>query len=557
MTKYTLGIDFGTLSARTVLVDVKTGEIAASAVKEYRYGEITEQLPEKKVTLPQDWALQDPLDWLYALETTVREVLESSSITKEDVIGIGVDFTSCTILPCDSEGVPLCWIEKRKSQLHAWPKLWKHHAAQDEAEQITQLAQERQEVWLPRYGGIISSEWLHPKTLQILNEAPELFWVSGVYIEGGDWIVWQLTGNLTRNACAAGYKALYSDDLGYPSNEFLASLHPQFPQLSEKLRGNILPAGEYAGGLNEEWAARLNLKMGTPVGAAIIDAHSGCVGVGVAKPEIMVMIMGTSTCHMLMSAEQNLVPGISGVVKNGIAPGFYGYEAGQVGVGDMFAWFVENGVPSEYSREASQNGLDLHQFLSNKSAEQQPGLNGLIALDWWNGCRTPIVNADLTGLIMGYTLRTKPDEIYRALIEATGFGTRLIINTFIENGIDVKEIVATGGITRNEILMQLYADITGYPIKVVDTTQGSAIGAAILGATAAGGQGGGYDLLHDAAENMSPKILKEYVVNLNEHQVYDQLYCIYVELVDYFGGSPESPMKRLRSLHGSVLERHT
>lgn len=252
MTKYTLGIDFGTLSARTALVDIKTGDIAASAVKKYRYGEITEQLPENKVPLPQDWALQDPSDWLYTLETTVREVLESSSVAKEDVIGIGVDFTSCTILPCDSEGAPLCWMEKWKSQLHAWPKLWKHHAAQDEAEQITQLALEKQEAWLPRYGGIISSEWLHPKTLQILNEAPELFLASDVYVEGGDWIVWQLTGNLTRNACAAGYKALYSDDLGYPSNEFLASLHPEFPQLSEKLCGNILPPGVYAGGLNEE-----------------------------------------------------------------------------------------------------------------------------------------------------------------------------------------------------------------------------------------------------------------------------------------------------------------
>jgi L-ribulokinase len=556
--RYSIGLDFGTESARAVLVDVCTGRVAASTVFEYPDGVIDQNLPETDQTLPPDWALQNPADWLRAVEVTIPAVLHEGGVAPEEVVGIGMDFTSCTILPTTANGTPLCQIEGWRDQPHAWPKLWKHHAAQPQADKVNRLAIERGERFIKRYGGKISSEWLIPKALQILEETPETYDTAARIIEGGDWVVWQLTGNERRNTCAAGYKACWEKGTGYPSPEFLAALHPQLGNLvADKLSQAIYPPGTLAGGLRSDWAVKLRLKPGTSVGVAMIDAHAGTLGSGVAGPGVMAMVMGTSTCHMLMSRQQVLVEGISGVVEDGIVPGLFGYEAGQVGAGDMFAWFVEHSVPYEYHCEAERRGLSLHELLTEKAQTLRPGQSGLLALDWWNGCRTPLVDADLSGVVLGYTLATKPEEVYRALIESTAYGTRLIVDLFIEQGVAVERLVSGGGLTRNPMLMQIYADVTGREIAVAGTDQATALGAAMLGATAAGRAKGGYDTLGEAAEHMAPQPAAVYHPIPRNVAVYNELMAEYARLVDLFGRRSDSPLKVLRRLRGEVLSANT
>ncbi|MFQ5855864.1 MAG: ribulokinase, partial [Anaerolineae bacterium] len=365
MNKCALGLDFGTESARAVLVDVVSGEIVATAVEPYPDGVIDEALPDSSVTLAPDWALQNSADWLTTLEATVKAVLAESGAAAQDVVGIGIDFTACTILPT-ATGTPLHTLEAYRDRPHAWVKLWKHHAAQPQADRVNELASERGEPWLARYGGKISSEWLIPKALQMLEEDPEVYATADRIVEGGDWVVWQLTGELAHNACAAGYKATWHKSDGFPSADFLATLHPDLAHLyREKVQGSIVAPGRRVGGLRDEWAGRLGLAAGTPVAAPIIDAHAAVPGGGVTGPGTMYVIMGTSTCHMLMSEREKLVEGIAGVVEDGIVPGLFGYEAGQAGVGDIFAWFVENGVPPAYHREAESRGVSLHDVLTD------------------------------------------------------------------------------------------------------------------------------------------------------------------------------------------------
>ncbi len=548
MAHFALGIDFGTLSARAVLVDVATGDVVASAVHAYPHKVIDERLPGAADKLPPEWALQAPGDWLECIETLVPRILETAQINADDILGIGIDFTACTVLPTAAGGQPLCEMDEWQAHPHAWPKLWKHHAAQPQADRINALAAERQEPWLPRFGGIISSEWVHAKALQILEEAPDVFAASARIVEGGDWITWQLTDRLRRNTAAAGYKALHVEGQGYPSNAFLAALHPQFDQLQAKLAGEIMLPGQPVGGLTEAWGKRLDLRAGTPVGAAHIDAHAGCLGAGVADPDTMVIIMGTSSCHMFMSHQEAFLPGISGVIKDGIAPGLFGYEAGQAGVGDIFAWFVERCVPLAYHQEAAAQGTDLHDLLTQKAQGLPAASSGLLALDWWNGCRTPLVDANLSGLLLGAHLGTRPEEIYRALIEATAYGTRLIVAGFVNEGIPVKRIVVTGGLTKNPMLVQIYADVLNQVVTVVETPQGSALGAAMLGAVAAGASRGGYDDLATAVSHMAPAQTRNYQPDPASATSYGQLYDLYTELVDLFGRDGSSIMRRLRAL---------
>ncbi|MGB2774866.1 MAG: ribulokinase [Anaerolineae bacterium] len=545
---YTIGLDYGTQSARALLVRTD-GLIAATAVCDYVDGVIDEHLPGSRRALGADWALQNPADWLTVLEAIVPQVLAAAGVAGEQVIGIGVDFTACTILPTTADGTPLCQLPAWRETPHAWPKLWKHHAAQPQADRFNQVAVARGEAFLARYGGRVSSEWLLPKALSILEEAPSVYDAASRIIEGGDWLVWQLSGQERRNACAAGYKACWTKGEGYPSADFLAALHPRFAVVvEEKLSAEVLPAGAYAGGLTPAWAGRLGLPAGVAVGVAMIDAHAGALGMGVGTPGVLGMIMGTSTCHMLLGREAALAEGISGVVEDGIVPGLFGYEAGQAGVGDIFAWFVEHGAPAAYEDEARASGVSLHELLSARAARLAPGASGLLALDWWNGCRTPLVDADLTGVIFGYSLNTKPEEVYRALIEATAFGTRLVIETFTSQGVPVERLVATGGLTKNRLLMQIYADVTNRPIEVAGTEQATGLGAAMLGATAAGSAAGGFDSLGDAVAAMASVPAASYQPDAGAAAVYEVLYRQYSRLVDQFGRRADSPLKALRQL---------
>ncbi len=421
---YTIGLDFGTLSVRAMLVEIETGHITAMSVAPYQHGVIDRVLPDSEVNLKADWALQQPQDWLDGLTKVIRDVLVHVADPTQ-VSGIGIDFTACTILPVAADGLPLCQQDRWRQTPNAWPKLWKHHAAQDQANRITAVAAERNEPWLARYGRIISSEWLLPKGLQILEEDPDLYAEMTLLVEGGDWVVWQLTGRFARNTCAAGFKGLWHKADGYPDAGYLQAVQPDLGDFYEtKGWGEMAAPGTAIGPLTPEWAAKLGLPTDVKVGAGIIDAHAGAIGAGVTGDGVLYMAMGTSTCHMLLADHESLCEGISGVVEDGILPGKFGYEAGQAAVGDIFNWFTT------YAKQS-------HEELTEKAARLRPGESGLLALDWWNGCRTPLVDADLSGVILGYSLQTPPEAVYRALIEATALGTRLILDTFAAGNVPV------------------------------------------------------------------------------------------------------------------------
>ncbi|MFL5697668.1 MAG: ribulokinase [Ktedonobacteraceae bacterium] len=553
--KYAVGVDFGTESGRAVLVDVSTGRELASSVHPYANGVIDETLPGTMIALEPDWALQDPNDYLEVFTTTIPAVLAESGVHPHDVIGIGIDFTACTMLPTTADGTPLCCLPEWRNTPHAWVKLWKHHAAQPEANMLNQIARELGYTFLERYGGKISSEWFFPKAWQILNEAPQVYAAADRLIEAADWVVWQLTGVETRNECTAGYKAIWSEHDGFPPNAFFRALDPRMEHIvDEKMSRRLSPLGAQAGGLTEEAARWTGLKQGTPVAVANVDAHVVVPAATVLEPGRMVIIMGTSNCHMLLGTEEHDVPGICGVVQDGIIPGFAGYEAGQSCVGDSFAWFVEQCVPATYMRQAEASGVDIHQLLEEKAARLQPGESGLLALDWWNGNRTILVDVDLTGMLLGLTLATRPEEMYRALLESTAYGTRIIIDNFEAHGIPVKEIVVAGGLPeRNTLLVQIYADVTGRRIRQTGTSQGGAFGSAMHGAVAAGPEVGGYASIFEASRHIA-RLREEAYQPIPQHQeIYDQLYREYVILHDYFGRGANDVMKRLKRLREEML----
>ncbi|MCJ8014908.1 ribulokinase [Paenibacillus sp. KQZ6P-2] len=548
--KYAIGIDYGTQSGRAVLVDLSNGNEIADHVTPYPHHVIDERLPGSGVKLPLDWALQHPDDYLEVLRRSIPAVLKEAGVAHDDVIGIGIDFTACTMLPIDSHGTPLCLLDEWKHHPHSWVKLWKHHAAQPEADQLNRIAAERGEAFLPRYGGKTSSEWMLAKVLQILDEAPEIYEAADMFLEAADWTVFKLTGRITRNSCTAGYKALWHKQDGYPSQEYLKALDPRLEHLATtKLRGEVMPLGSSAGGLTEEMAALTGLKAGTAVAVGVIDAHAAVPAMGVVTPGKLVMAMGTSLCHMLLHEEEKLVEGICGVVEDGIIPGYFGYEAGQNAVGDIFEWYIDEAVPAYVKEHAYREGLDIHQWLEREAAAYNPGETGLLALDWHNGSRSVLMDTDLTGMIIGITLSTRPQEIYRALLESTAFGTRKVVDTFVKNGIAVDKLYACGGLPqKNRLLMQIYADVTGREIVVADSKHTTALGAAMFAAAAAGKAAGGYSSIVEAAKQMA-KIKQETFMPIPEHvRIYEQLYQEYCELHDYFGRGVNDVMKRIKSM---------
>ncbi len=541
-----VGVDFGTESARAVLVDVATGRELASAVHPFASGVIDQALNGSP--LPPDWALQDPDDYLDSMGTTVRGVIEESGIDPGDVIGIGIDFTACTMLPTTSDGTPLCRLPEFRSNPHSWVKLWKHHAAQPEADLINRVAAERGEQWLARYGGKISSEWFFSKSLQILDEAPEVYAAADRLIEAADWVIWQLTGEETRNGCTAGYKAMWSKRDGFPDSSFFAALDPRFADVvDEKMSRRIAAVGERAGEITAAAARLTSLVPGTPVAVANVDAHVSVPAVTVVEPGRLVAVMGTSTCHLAVSPVDLAVPGFCGVVEDGVIPGLFGYEAGQSAVGDIFAWL------DRFLSDGSTPSVERHRRLEQEAAALAAGGAGLVALDWWNGNRSILVDTDLTGLLMGATLATRPGDVYRALLEATAFGTRVIIETLEEAGIAVEEIVACGGLPfQNRLLMQITADVTRRPIRVAASQQAPALGSAMFAAVAAGAEGGGYASIVEASKQMARLGEDHYLPQEEEAAVYDDLYEVYRSLHDSLAAS-NSPMRRLRAIQHDVL----
>jgi L-ribulokinase len=561
VTRYAVGVDFGTESGRALLVDCADGRELATSVYVYRNGVIDERLPAPNddVRLEPEWALQDPEDYVRTFQATVPALLAETGVHPADVIGVGIDFTSCTMLPTLADGTPLCLVDDLRREPHAWVKLWKHHAAQPEADRINEIAADRDEPWLRRYGGRYSSEWFFSKALQILDEAPEVYERADRLIEAADWVVWQLTGVETRNSCTAGYKALWSKSDGFPADDYFAALDPRFAHVvDDKMSRRLAPLGARAGGLSEQAAAWTGLVPGTAVAVANVDAHVSAPAVTVTEPGTLVAIMGTSICHIALGDELAVVDGMCGVVEDGVVPGLFGYEAGQSAVGDIFAWFVEAAVPPAYHELARERGVDVHELLEAEAAELEPGESGLLALDWWNGNRSVLVDADLRGLLVGMTLATRAPEIYRALIEATAFGTRVIADALERGGVPVDRIVACGGLPeRNTLLMQIYADVTGRELLVAGSKQAPALGAAMFGAVAAGAALGGYDSIVDASRRMARLSETTYEPNPSHQGTYDTLYREYLRLHDLFGRHGDDVMRNLKRIqHEAIESRH-
>ncbi|HET8867417.1 MAG TPA: ribulokinase [Agrococcus sp.] len=541
--QHVIGIDFGTLSGRAVVVRVSDGAELGTAVHEYANAVIDDRLPATGDRLPPEWALQEPNDWLEVLRRAVPAALADSGVDPATIIGVGTDFTASTPMPVTEDGTPLCRLDGLAERPHAYPKLWKHHAAQAQADRINAVAEERGEPWLARYGGAISSEWEFAKALQILEEDPEVYARTDRWVEAADWIVWQLTGRYVRNACTAGYKGILQDG-EYPSRDYLAALNPGFADFAQKLDARIGQLGSAAGTLSAEAAALTGLPAGIAVAVGNVDAHVTAPAAKATAPGDMLAIMGTSTCHVMSSATLAEVPGMCGVVDGGIVAGLWGYEAGQSGVGDILGWYVANQVPPAVHAAAEAEGRSVHEHLTELAWAEPVGAHGLIALDWHSGNRSVLVDSSLSGLLIGTTITTRPEEIYRALVEATAFGTRVIVEAFNASGVPVERFVAAGGLLRNRRLMQTYADVLRMPITVIASEQGPALGAAIHAAVAAGA----YPDTVTAGDAMGNADEDAYVPDGAAADAYDALYAEYLALHDRFGRGGDDVMRRLKAI---------
>lgn len=529
MSKYAIGIDFGTLSGRILVLDIENHKECCTRVVDYPHGVIDKQIGEFK--LLDNWALQDPKDYLLVL-SSIENLLKENQINVNDILSIGIAFTSSTILPVNDKGLPLCFDEKFKNKPHAYVKLWKHHAAQNQADRINKVANETNQSFIKRYGGIVSSEWQLPKIMEIMEEDEEVFNATSLFIEAGDWIVQMLTGEFYGSICQAGYKGLYHDKEKYPSPDFLKLLDSKLVSIYEsKVLRDIKPVGSTAGVVNERGSKISGLRIGTNVSVAMIDAHSAVPATGISKSNEMLLIMGTSTCHLINHDKEVFVPGISGYVYEGMLPNLFGYEAGQAAVGDIFNWFVENYISDKYLAEADKKNMTIHEFLTDKCINLLNKETKLVALDWWNGCRTPLGNSNLTGVITGLNLHTAPEEIYLALIEATAFGTKKIIETFSTYGIPIEKIVISGGIaSKNQMITQIYANVLEREIIIANTMYPGALGASI------------YSLL--SIEPFSLDVVKTIQTYKSKNQTiiqpefkseyYNCKYSKYIELFEFF-----------------------
>lgn len=556
--RYALGLDYGTNSVRALLVDAANGQEVGTAVWDYQHG-------TDGVILSRDphLARQHPADYVKGAEVSIRKALAQASrrvrgFSPDRVIGIGVDTTGSTPMPVDGEGKPLAFQRRFASTPDAMAWLWKDHTGVAEAEEINKLAREIRPQFVGRCGGIYSSEWFFSKILHCKRTAPDVFKAAYLWVEIADWIPAMLTGTehpdrLAVGVCAAGHKAMFSAEWnGYPDADFLSRLDPALGDLRSRLRTKATSVDHAVGGLTPEWAKKTGLRPGIPVAAGAFDAHLGAIGAGI-KPGTLVKIIGTSTCDITIvpgSEPPHEVSGLCGIVDGSVLPGYYGLEAGQSAVGDIFNWFVS------YIRPHGKAGT--HEALARASSRLRPGESGLLALDWNNGNRTVLVDQRLTGLLIGQTLYTTPAEVYRALIEATAFGALTIIDRFEESGTPITEVVNCGGIAeKSPLTMQIYADVTGRPMKISRSAQTCALGSAIAGAVVAGVERGGHDNFQAAQEAMTGLKKKVYKPNTAAHEVYVRLYKLYKTLHDAFGtrgwqGNLHHVMKELITIRERV-----
>ena len=552
---YTIGVDFGTQSARAVLCRVSDGAVLSESECPYAHGVMSDRLP-CGTPLPPDYALQHPQDFLDALHATVHGVLDQSDINRADIIGMGMDFTCSTPMPVDQHGEPLCFDPRFERNPHAYIKLWKHHAAQWEAARLTELMREHDPELLPCVGGRLSPEAFFPKVWQVLREAPDVFDAADRFLEVGDWLTQRLTGNENLARSLATHKAQYREGVGYPP--LLRYADPRLAgMIGAKVRGKLIDIGAVSGYLTARQAAWLGLPAGIVVTAPHPDAMASLPALGITGPGPAALAAGTSSAMILCYSQFLPVEGTTSIMLDNTLPGLYGYASGQAAFGDLLGWFVSRCAPEEVLRAAQDAHISAHEELSRRAALLHPGESGLICLDWWNGNRSCLADMRLSGMLLGMTLQTRPEEIYRAMIEATAFGTRMIVDNFRAHGVAVEDFFATGGISRkNGMAMQIYADVLHMPVRVADTDQGPALGSAIFAAAAAGSARGGYDTVAQAVAHMASARYTVYHPDAGSAEIYDRLYAEYACLHDYFGRGGNDVMKRLKRIRQGALKQH-
>ena len=551
MSKYVIGIDFGTLSGRAVLMDAESGREVAEAVKDYAHGVMDVSLPSGK-KLPPNYALQHPADYIDVISTVVPQVVKDAGIDPCEVVGFGVDFTSCTLIPLDKDMTPLCFKDEYKDEPHAFVKLWKHHGAQPEADEINALALSRGEKWMPYFGNRLSSEWVLPKVLEILHDAPEIYDEVYRFMEAGEWMTYLLCGNEVHNPNLAGFKNLWTKEWGFPDNDFFTALDPRLSGIMGTKLGDIVgKTSDVAGKINENGARLTGLCQGTAVSSPLIDAHSAVPALNTVRDGDMTLIIGTSSGYLLNTKAATTVNGICATVGDGLFDGLYIHEAGQSAVGDIFDWFVHNCVPESDEVEAREKNTSIHKLLREKAKALNVGESGLLALDWHNGNRSVLDNGDLSGLILGLTLQTRPEEIYRALIESVAFGTKVIFDRFEECGANIKNVCAAGGIAqKDEMMMQIYADVLDRPIRIAGTKQACARGSAIMATVAAGC----YPDIFTACDALAIPDYCTYYPNEENKEAYKKLFAEYKTLHDYFGTGVNQVMERLTEIKRTVAK---
>lgn len=545
MAIYTIGVDFGSLSCRAVLVDTANGRECAVATSSYRHGVMDSVLAASGKPLPAHFVLQDPADYLASLAEVIPTVLQKAGVDAAEVVGVGVDFTCCTLLALDESGMPLCFDERFADNPYAYVRMWKDHSADLYAQRLNAVAQRRGEKWLALCGGAMSAAFAYPKMYQTAVEAPEVFRAAHSFMEAGDFITWQLTGVPTRGYLFAAFKSQYEKGVGYPARAYFAEVDACLADVLNKLPYEVLATGSLAGRVSEAAAARFGLAPGTVVAVAGPDGHSAASALGLQKSGDAFGIFGTSAPFFLQSDKHREVLGISGTCADGVLPGFWGYEAGLCCFGDHFAYAAEHYATEECRAEAAARGISLIQLLTERAARKAPGQSGLLALDWFGGNRNLLGDPQLSGLFVGMTLHTAPEDYLRALFEATAFATRVIFEAFAAADVPIKALAASGGIARkNPFLMQLFADVLDLPISVASTEQAGALGSAICAAVAAGV----YADMAAAIEKMADKPDRVYLPHAQNRAVYDELYAEYKRLHDYFGCGENNVMKTLRRL---------
>ncbi len=539
---YSIGIDFGTGSGRAFLINTENGEIEEQYIRNYTHGTIEGELGGEK--LPQNFALQNANDYMEIIEIGIPTIIEKANISVSEIVGIGIDFTSSTVIFVDEQMEPIHNKSGFQDNPHAYVKLWKHHGAQDEADLLFKTALEGKNRWLGYYGFNVSSEWMIPKIMEVNNKAPEVMAVTANIMEAGDWIVNRLTGQNVRSNCGLGFKSFWEAETGFHYDLFDKVDSDLSDIVRTKVDAPVVSIGDSVGTLCKEMAEKLGLSPDTQVSPFIIDAHASLLGIGSEKDKEMTMVMGTSTCHLMLNKEQHKVPGISGSVKGAIIPDLYAYEAGQTAVGDLFE-YVAKQAPYDYVKAAESRGISIFDLLNEKAAQLYPGESGLIALDWHNGNRSVLSDSNLKGSLFGMTLQTRHEEIYRAYLEATAFGAKMIMQQYQGWQMEVDHVFACGGIPKkNGLLMEIYANILNKKITVIDSEYAPAIGAAILGAIC----GGAHSDFNSAIEAMKEPVLYQVEPDPQQARIYKKLFSAYKELHDLHGYKKARIMRNVSAL---------